>query len=1136
MGSGSNSNVVEYVRFAEKLLEYLKTRHHTEAPHISLLSPEYSILPKLFGKHGTLLEFLDEEDLDDDLIEMLDPTRIRGHSTFGVKATFKNYSDYSSAEFKTKFYIRTAPGSCFRRVELTAKVIGEDKLEIALNIFSEDGSVVYSLPPATIDMHSIKSAVVGFGANAVIQKATKLIQKALYQKDSTIRLFSDKNLEKALGTETSADKEFLFLPCSGRGKRRVCYSSNSCLAVQNFLLEFSKQKLNGEIRLSFVFRYIGPALLKKDKRSLIKLEDKYGIPTYVYYSNSKESRLDRWAISHLFEVEGELSWENAEKAWGWVKTKEDGKEYAGLYNLEPIGSLMIEVNGENRILLRDWHVEIEEVYPVELSRCDLSSSFNKIRSKLEEELGNSIDTNILQEALDIVESALKKTYPQISQLRKFQEESLYEGLKNLLSQKSKAIVLEARTAGGKTLSFLLPLLVYAVYLKLERGEDGTKAVLIYPTTALQNDQATTLFNLLWNVNKQLRERYGENYSPLSLGLLYGLTPSRAYLKEEQSELRLPCPYCGARLQLRFKIKETDGNGKFRIESIVCPNENCRLNREDNEDSMLLQKMVKATREAIYSHPPDFLIANPDILNARLTLSAKEDPAALSILGKEVYVCRICGAVHDKKGRPRKCKMCGSEKLEKRRFGYPKVVVIDEAHLFRGAFGAQVSHLLTRLEQAIRAVNNLPATWRPLYFISSATLNNPTERAAEIVNIPKKDISTKIIRISAKLDRTHQPTKRVHVFIMPKRYSPEATVSRILEVLYHRPSAIHPSVRDVYNKELEELRHKLFSSKPTGKPTALVFVNRISEANDLLNYAKFYLGNAGVRMDGHTTDYQKDKVRVEDEFSKGNLDLVVATSGLEVGVDFDLVDVGILYGMPFYISDYTQRIGRIGRKRHSIVFNVFMPDKPVDYFYHKNWKLMCDGYLRDIHIMNEAYVIRRENPYVVRKAAKAAVLDMISTHSGAESELDKSIPGREWDKHINQLYSSLVSEAKLYVLQALGIKGQPELEKIALDSAEELIQILIDGLPSGSKLRKVIRDNRGTLNFIRSLRDVEEQTLYDFNVPSWVKDVGQRQRSIQYAFRHCVPGQIISYRGFYFVISSTEAVDMNIEEDEWGETE
>lgn len=1132
----------DYIEFSHKIVEYLKTRYHTEAPHISLLSPEYSILPKVFKKRGTLLEFLDEEDIDDELIESLDPTKIRGHSTFGVKATFKGYNKDSSVRFMVQFYIRTAPGPYFKKVNLTAEVLGEEKLKVMLDVLTEDGSsVLYSLPPVEIDILRTPNVVIGFGTDrgggsgrkkkkGLIRNAAELIQHALYKRNSWVHIVSGRELEDALSTEISSGPEFQFWPCGKHNNQKVCYRSGRYLAVQNFLLEFSKQKTEENIRLSFVLRYIGPALLQKDTRALISLDSKYGIPVYIHYPNSKEGRLDRWAISHLFEIEGELSWKNAEKAWEWIKRYGSREKFAGLYNLEPIGSLAVESEREDRVVLRDWQVEIEEVYPVESSPHDLEHSFNNVLDKISMEYGKEVDIDTLRVAFEIVKNVLKRSAG-ISALRRFQEDSLYEGLRNLLAGDGKAIVLEARTAGGKTLSFLLPLLVYSLYMKLRKEDEGTKALLIYPTTALQNDQATTLFSLLWHINLELKQRYGKHYTPLSLGLLYGLTPTRTYLKEETSELRLPCPLCGSRLQLKFKTVKTEDGKQFGIERITCPNKGCILNQPDSEEYLLLQEMVKATREAIYSHPPDFIIANPDILNARLTISGREDPAALSILGKEAYVCTNCGTVHDKKGIPRKCRVCGAKEIEKRKFGYPRVIVIDEAHLFRGAFGAQVSHLLTRLEQAIRAINNLPETWRPVYFISSATLNNPLERAAELVNIPKDAVETRIVRISAKLDRTSTPTKRVHVFIMPKRYSPEATVSRVLEAIYRDVSAIHPSVINTYNQELDKLRIRLFSSKPTGKPTTLVFVNRISEANDLLNYARLYLGDSGVRMDGHTTDFKKDRVRVEDEFSKGNLDLVIATSGLEVGVNFDLVDIGILYGMPFYIADYTQRIGRIGRKRHSIVFNVFMPDKPVDYFYHKNWKLMCNGYLRDIHIMNEAYIIKRENPYVVKKAAKAAVLDMISVRRGAETELERSISSSNWSNYVNSLHNSLMSEAKLYVPLALGIKGNSRLEDTALKAAEELIQTLIRGLPTSSKLRKVIQDNRGTLNFIRSLRDVEEQTIYDFNFPSWLSSAGKRQRSISYSFRHCVPGQIISYRGFYFVISTTDAREVSIKDEE-----
>lgn len=62
-------------------------------------------------------------------------------------------------------------------------------------------------------------------------------------------------------------------------------------------------------------------------------------------------------------------------------------------------------------------------------------------------------------------------------------------------------------------------------------------------------------------------------------------------------------------------------------------------------------MIRGSRDAIYSSPPDLLIANPDIINARLTLMGREDPAALTIFGKPAYICPRCGYVYDKNINP-----------------------------------------------------------------------------------------------------------------------------------------------------------------------------------------------------------------------------------------------------------------------------------------------------------------------------------------------------------------------------------------------------------------------------------------------------------------------------------------------------
>lgn len=1108
----SNDVASLYIDLANHIVEYLRTRFHTEAPHIYILSPEYTVVSriKLFRPQPSLGEYAEEGEGDfipEVLADLLDPTKIRGHATHGVKATFRRFTDSSEISMETTFYIRIAPPTEFRRVRL-ATMLRRNKLGIRLIVEDEQGREIYNSNWYYKDFaRNTFRAIVAVGWREVATGAAGVISRTLYPGAEIIELTDNDVVDALSTTESTRDgQQFLFLPPLRRGTHA---DSSNYFAVQNFLYEIEVMERNDEVKATFILRYIAPALIERNRRRFVRLSGgELGFPTYIYIND----RRNRWSIHHLLEVWSKLSWKNTEPAWSWTRTLSDGRSYAGLYNLVPIGALAVEDDvcntSTNCLLLRDWHIDIEKIYPIRRSPNTIEKVFPVLTDEViryAESRGINIDKIALREALNIVMRALGEAFPRIIYLYEFQERALAEGLKALLVGEHKAFVLQARTAGGKTLAFLLPILVYITYTKLARKDkEGVKAILFYPTTALQNDQVATIFSMLWHVNNVLRLK---SLNIVTLGMLHGHTPRRHSTEErvaEERELRLRCPLCGQRLIISWET--IPGTNNIRREVIKCRNSNCRINDPNTIEHQLLQEMIRGTRDAIYSSPPDLLIANPDIINARLTLMGREDPAALTILGKPAYICSRCGFIYDRRSRPQKCRRCGSRDLYYMKFAHPKIIVVDEAHLLRGAFGAQVSHVLTRLEQAIRKINNLNNEWRPIYFISSATLNNPRERTRELIATDPSNI----IEISAQPERgvEIESTLRIHVFIMPKLYSPETTTSRIVEALYLEASALEKHYKARYNNRLLQLRRAVFGKR---NPATLIFVNRISEANELLSFIRNFAHN--VRSDGHTTDYKADRVRVEDEFSRGNLDTIVATSGLEVGVDFDRVDVGIIYGMPFYISDYTQRIGRIGRRQHSIIFNVFMPDKPIDHFYYRNWKLLSDGMLRDIHMRSEAYRINRENPEAVRRAAQRIVLDMLSVMPDMDRILYLSImiQNRKFEQEVIRVLNQIKSEIVNYLPSALRI---PKCQQ-----AISIAQQFIDGIRSnllvhGKLFSAIIRGLEASLRQLHSLRSLEPEVKYKFDPID-----EERNRNMVYAFRHSLPGQIISYRSNFYVVDS-----------------
>ena len=292
----------------------------------------------------------------------------------------------------------------------------------------------------------------------------------------------------------------------------------------SFLVEVSLADIGDLKEVRIILRYIGPALLDREAGRVTRLRS--GHPTHVYL----DERSDRWSIHHLMEVEGLLTWERCDGAWGWVWHRpQGGTPISGLRNLVPIGCLAARARDrENALVLRDHHIDIEVIHPLPPLDRGIEESFNIAIERVVERAGREraellISSSELRRACSVVAEALAWDGIRIRGIRnlyRFQEESLAEGLYALVTQRHKVIVLQARTAGGKTLAFLLPILAWIVARRYQQvGRKGVKAIFFYPTTALQNDQASVIFELLWRVNSILRT--SGSGIVISLGLLHG---------------------------------------------------------------------------------------------------------------------------------------------------------------------------------------------------------------------------------------------------------------------------------------------------------------------------------------------------------------------------------------------------------------------------------------------------------------------------------------------------------------------------------------------------------------------------------------------------------------------------------------
>ena len=158
---------------------------------------------------------------------------------------------------------------------------------------------------------------------------------------------------------------------------------------------------------------------------------------------------------------------------------------------------------------------------------------------------------------------------------------------------------------------------------------------------------------------------------------------------------------------------------------------------------------------------------------------------------------------------------------------------------------------------------------------------------------------------------------------------------------------------------------------------LGFVNSINHAGQLINSTekeRKYIG-ADVTIDGHTTDFGREqRGQVEMSFNKKELNVIFATSTLEVGVDFETVNMVVIYGFPFSFNEYIQRIGRGGRGENTLVVTICHNWKPIDHYYYVDAKKKISLQ----HQWIEPIPISRDNPQLIKNHLIGSLLDYISS--------------------------------------------------------------------------------------------------------------------------------------------------------------
>lgn len=240
------------------------------------------------------------------------------------------------------------------------------------------------------------------------------------------------------------------------------------------------------------------------------------------------------------------------------------------------------------------------------------------------------------------------------------------------------------------------------------------------------------------------------------------------------------------------------------------------------------------------------------------------------------------------------------------------VVVDEAHTYRGVFGAHMA-------QVFRRLNRLAGRYgaRPTYVLCTATVGNPGELASGLIGAG--DSAPVVVEEPGAMAETPRPADapvvidtsgapqgpRHFVFLNPEQSPATAAIDLLKAALARNLRTI------VYCRS-----------------------RRMTELVSL--WAGSQSGPYKERISAYRAGFLPEERRsIEARMASGELLAVVSTSALELGIDIGGLDVCILVGYPGTVMATLQRGGRVGRAQQESAVIVVAGEDALDQYFARN---------------------------------------------------------------------------------------------------------------------------------------------------------------------------------------------------------
>jgi DEAD/DEAH box helicase domain-containing protein len=309
-----------------------------------------------------------------------------------------------------------------------------------------------------------------------------------------------------------------------------------------------------------------------------------------------------------------------------------------------------------------------------------------------------------------------------------------------------------------------------------------------------------------------------------------------------------------------------------------------------------------------------------------------------------------------------------------------VVVVDEAHVYRGVFGSHVANVLRRLRRIAAAYGNAPR-----FLLTSATIANPVELAERLTGL--EDF--------ALIDEDGSPAPGRQIAVWNPPLTDEALGQR-RSSLGEAAELLARLVRDgarlicfMKSRKGVEVLHKLVVADLENSDSP----GSDSAGPDLANGAAPISGPALAKLvapyrAGYTSQQRRE---LEGRLVRGELRAVITTDALELGIDIGELDAAVVVTFPGTVASLRQMWGRAGRRGRGLAVYVAGEDA-LDQFFCRH----PDDFLeRPV----EAAILDHENPEIFRRHLLCAA------HEGPLSGSDAEFLGPRWEAHAEVLLSA-----------------------------------------------------------------------------------------------------------------------------------